>query len=226
MPLSEKPARLVLESFVSDGRYALRQLRKNPGFTLIAILPLALGIGAATAIFSVVYGVLLRRLPYPDPDRIVAVFEINTKGAVAAGGSNFDDFRDQSRSFEPSPVQRLRRVGRGASGRRARRVSPAFLRVLGVSRRSAATSTPRTLDRAPFRRSWSATTTGGSSSDRRGPRPAAAQDRRRVFSVIGVLPASFRFPAEVDLWLAADLDGENPSRTSHNTPRSGGCATV
>src|SRR5882672_12286995 len=86
---------------LSDCRYALRQLRKNPGFTAVTVLTLALGIGVTTAIFSVVYGVLLRPLPYADSDRIVAIFELTSKGRpTALADPNFDDFRDQSRSFQ------------------------------------------------------------------------------------------------------------------------------
>ena len=85
---------------LQDLKYALRQLRKSLGFTAIAVLTLALGIGATTAIFSVVYGVLLRPLPYPDSGRIVSIFEIQPNcqhNRVA--DPNFDDFRDQSHSF-------------------------------------------------------------------------------------------------------------------------------
>jgi hypothetical protein len=83
----------MLESALADARYALRQLCKSPAFSAVAILTLALGIGATTAIFSVVYGVLLRPLPYPDPDRIVAVFELTTKGRPSRlADPNFDDF--------------------------------------------------------------------------------------------------------------------------------------
>ena len=90
-----------LQAVLSDCRFSLRQLRKNPGFTAVAILTLSLGIGATTAIFSVVYGVLLRPLPYPDSDRIMAIFEISSAGNPSrVADPNFDDFRDQNRSFQ------------------------------------------------------------------------------------------------------------------------------
>src|SRR5437773_9887765 len=86
---------------MNDLRYALRQLHKSPGFTAIAVLTLALGIGATAAIFSVVYGVLLRPLPYADPSRIVSVCEIQPNGRHnRLADPNLDDFRDQSQSFQ------------------------------------------------------------------------------------------------------------------------------
>src|SRR5690348_2115645 len=88
-------------SVISDCRYGVRQLRKNPGATTIMVFTLALAIGAATSIFSVVYGVLLRPLPFIEPDRIMAIFEVNSVGHWShLADPNFDDFRDQSRSFE------------------------------------------------------------------------------------------------------------------------------
>src|SRR5258707_10648470 len=90
-----------MEGLVQDVRYAVRRLVKTPGFTLVALITLALGIGATTAIFSVVHGVLMRPLPYPDPNRIMALFEVNTKGAWSRlADPNFDDFRDQNHSFQ------------------------------------------------------------------------------------------------------------------------------
>ena len=69
----------AVEAFVADLRYGVRGLARNPGFSGVAILTLTLGIGATAAIFSVVDAVLLRALPYRDPERLVAVFEDNSK---------------------------------------------------------------------------------------------------------------------------------------------------
>jgi putative ABC transport system permease protein len=205
-----------------DLRYAARVLGKNPGITGIMVFTLALAIGATTAIFSVVYGVLLRPLPYAGADRIMSVAEMNSHGTPSRlADPNFDDFRDQNHSFQSLA-----------------KYSPDFTSVSGAAqptRTMVASVTPeflRVFDVAPIiGRDFTP------SDNKKGAAPAAlvsygywrqylgsANDlsqshlkiNNSLYSVIGVLPSSFRFPDNADVWLAADIEGENPSRTSHN----------
>ena len=89
-----------MSALIQDLRYGLRLLAKNPGFSAVAVVALALGIGANTAIFSVVNGVLLRPLPYGDPDRLMHVSETSPEFAtMSVAYPNFVDWKDQSRSF-------------------------------------------------------------------------------------------------------------------------------
>ena len=120
-----------------DFRYAARRLGKNPGVPAIMVFTLALAIGATTAIFSVVYGVLLRPLPYPDPNRIMAVFEVTSKGRPARlADPNFDDFRDQSRSFQAIAKYSDNVASVSGASQPTRTtvayVSPDFLEVFGI----------------------------------------------------------------------------------------------
>ncbi len=211
-----------MNGLAQDLRYALRQLRKSPGLTAVTVITLALGIGATTAIFSVVYAVLLRPLPYTDPDRIMAIFEITAKGTWnRLADPNFDDFRDQGRSFQAIAKYSANIASVSGASQPTRTmvasVSPDFLRVFRV--------------RPIIGRDFSA------ADARKGSAPVGlvsygywkqylrssldlSQSHLKVdnaiFSVIGVLPEGFQFPRDVGLWLPANLDDENPSRTSHN----------
>jgi predicted permease len=211
-----------LHSVLSDCRYGLRQLRKNPGATAVMVFTLALGIGATTAIFSVVYGVLLRPLPYTDSNRIMAVFEVNSEGRWAhLADPNFDDFRDQNRSFHAIAKYNDYVVSVSGASQPTRttvaHVSPDFLKVLGVQ-----PILGRDFSAGDAKKGAGPTVLvsyGYWRQDLGSPRDLSQAHLKidgAVFSVIGVLPAGFRFPADVDLWLPADLDGENRSRTSHN----------
>jgi hypothetical protein len=98
---------MPFEAFRQDLRYALRMLRRSPAFTVTAVVTLALGIGANSAIFSVVSGVLLRPLPYPAPERLAMVWMDNARIALREDWHSFPDYLDykqQSRTFEDMAV--------------------------------------------------------------------------------------------------------------------------
>ncbi len=115
--------------------FGLRLLRKNPGFTIIAVLALALGIGANTAIFSVVYATLLAPLPYHQPDRIVMVWSFvgGSRNGVAAG--DFLDWKRQNTTFESIAAWTGRQMSLSNSNHpeqvEAQFCTPGFLGVLG-----------------------------------------------------------------------------------------------
>jgi putative ABC transport system permease protein len=91
------------ELLQQDVKFGLRVLRRNPGFTLTAVITLALGIGANTAIFSVIYGVLLRPLPYTAGDRLVVVNQqarLNNANSLGFSVKEFQDYRDQNKTME------------------------------------------------------------------------------------------------------------------------------
>lgn len=126
----------VMETLLQDLRYGARMLLKNPGFTLIAVLTLALGIGANTAIFSVVYGVLLKALPYPEPDRLVAIHGSSNKTPrMAVAYPDYLDWRARQSTFtDLSARMPAGGVLTGSEPERVtgRLVSASFFRTLGV----------------------------------------------------------------------------------------------
>src|SRR5579859_7344646 len=124
-------------TLLHDVRYAFRLLAKSPGFTAIAVLTLALGIGTNTAIFSVVNAVLLRPLPFRDPSRLVLVIEKSKYPTITVSYQNYLDWRDQSHSFESMEAiygANMTLTGKGEPERLvARRVTAGFFSMLGIS---------------------------------------------------------------------------------------------
>jgi putative ABC transport system permease protein len=211
-----------MDSLWQDFNYGLRQLRKNPGTTLVMLFTLALAIGATTAIFSVVYGVLLRPLPYTDASRIMAVFEVNPGGTWSRlADPNFDDFRDQNRSFQTMAKYNNNTASVSGTSQPTRTsvagVSPDFLKIFRVQPTLGRDFSPSDAKKGA---GPTVLVSYGYWRQYLGSAPDLSQLHLKIdgkiYSVIGVLPAGFRFPEDVDLWLPADLDGENSSRTSHN----------
>jgi putative ABC transport system permease protein len=211
-----------LQRLGQDASYGVRLLRRDRAFTLAAILTLALGIGATTAIFSVVYGILLRPLPYPRADRIVQLSELSAKGtAMRFTDPNFSDLRAQSRS-----LQGMAELGAGlepvAGGREATRlqvarVSRDFLAVMGVQPvlgRGFAAEDQR-LGAAPAvlvsDSCWRQFLGGRTDLDR-----VRLKIGDQAASVVGVLPPGFHFPEGAEIWVAREREEQLPSRTAHN----------
>ncbi len=126
-------------TLLQDLKYGLRMLARNPGFTAVAVITLALGIGANTAIFSVLNAVLLHPLPYKDPDQLVVIWENNASKGIEHGivsPLDFLDWRDQSHSFEEISAWRTwfyTLTGRGEAEQVwGVRTSANFFRLLGV----------------------------------------------------------------------------------------------
>ena len=129
----------VIETFLQDIRFGLRMLRKNPGFTAVAVLTLALGIGATTSIFSVVDSILLRPLPFRDPSRIMVLYESIPKlapGGIPVSAPDVAHFRELNKVFEEVGAYATAKKDLSGSGSpkriNATRTSAAIFRELGV----------------------------------------------------------------------------------------------
>jgi putative ABC transport system permease protein len=207
-----------MQSLWQDLRYGARMLMKKPGFALIAVITLALGIGANTAIFSVVNAVLLRPLPYAEPERLVALWESNTQRPMSRNSisyPNFFDWRAQSQSFERMasyytiPLD-LTGIATPVNLRGAT-VAPDLFATLGVKpllgRWFIAEEEKPGIRAAIISHSLWQRQLGGDPnivgrSLTLGGRP---------YNVVGVMPTGFQFPIEaspVEVWVTSSIDGE------------------
>jgi putative ABC transport system permease protein len=140
-----------MDNLLQDVRYGLRTLARQPGFAATAILTLALGIGATTAIFSVVNAVVLRPMPFDQPDRVMVVTNTNTRtGArnTTISGPDFVDWRAQNRSFEVLSYftgggETSVTVNNVSDYTTVARVSPGYFRVFGAAAKTGRLFTPR-----------------------------------------------------------------------------------
>jgi ABC-type antimicrobial peptide transport system permease subunit len=205
-----------------DVRYGLRMLAKNPSFTLVAVLTLALGVGATTAIFSVIYGVLLRPLPYTHPEQIVHLWEMSRDGHhMNFADPNFADMQSQNHSLQAVAEygNRLESVSGGKEPTRAMvaPVSRDFFAVLGVQpaigrgfapegQRYNAPATAL-VSYAYWKQSLGATKDLSAVRLKIDAQPA---------SVVGVMPPGFRFPDNTDVWVPREIYETYPSRSAHN----------
>lgn len=209
--------------FLSDLRYAGRALRRGPGFAVLAIMIMAIGIGANTAVFSVINGVLLKALPYSGADRIVAV----RTTAVTTGQinplvtlANFWDWRAQSSSFEAMATYRGGEApvtpGDTAEFARHANVDVELFRVFGIDAIMGRTFTPE--EGMPGANQPVALISHAYWLSRYGGDRAILQRSIRVGSsvrqIVGVMPPGFQFPNRTDVWTPQTT--RTASRTSHS----------
>ena len=203
-----------IEDFWQDLSYGARMLLKNPGFTLVAVLTLALGIGANTAIFSVVNAVLLRPLPYIDPDRIVTLASItdDAPSALAQQVSipDFQDWHDQSSSFEAMAYYSSREtavmIASSAEYARVAVVSTEFFRVFKIGSVAGRILADEDVKAGAGSaalisyRYWQSHFAGD---------PHALGQSLSIIStswpIVGVLPPGFQFPQDADVWVPARI---------------------
>ncbi len=212
-----------MQAILQDFRFALRQLRKSPGFTIAAVLTLAIGIGANTAIFSIMDAVVLRPLAVPDMNRVLTVYEVQNRGdqkPVALG--NFEDWRQQSRSFEEMAVRMpedMSLTGAGdAAHVQAEFTSPSFFsvlktnalvgRVFNQSETQAGRNDVAVLSYGFWKNHF------GSDAAILGRKVELDQ---HTYTVIGVMPKTMQYPSTADLYLPfAPDEAQLGNRNAHN----------
>jgi putative ABC transport system permease protein len=211
-----------LETLLQDLRFALCLFRKSPGFFAITILTLALGIGATTAIFSVVYGVLLRPLPYRNPEQIVRLWEQSANGhRLNAADPNFEDLRAQSHSLAGLAEYGTGVVSVTGEGDATRTpgasVSRDFFSVMGVQPVMGRSFVP---DEQQLDAPAAAVVSYAYWQQTLGSTPDLTSVRLKIdnkpASVVGVMPPGFRFPGNTDIWIPREIFAQLPSRSAHN----------
>lgn len=211
------------ERLAQDFRYGFRMLRKSPLYASIGILTLALGIGASTAIFSVVYGVLLRSLPYYKPEQIVRVWEVNSKHHnTRFSDPNFEDMRAQADSFQgmaeiSSDEAPVYYAGGGPDRVRVAHVSSDFFSVMGVQpvlgrlfgpEEQRFGAAPTALVSYAF---WRSRLHGEQNLQ-----TLKFMVSKNPIAIVGVLPPGFSFPEDSQVWMPREIDVRLPSRSAHN----------
>jgi len=213
-----------METLWQDLKYGARMLLRNKGFTIIAVLALALGIGANTAIFSVVNAVLLRPLPYPHAERIVQADWRWPKGEGSnVTATEYVFWKEHSRSFEEAAAYASAGAGFNLAGGsepqrvRGLRVSENFFRVLGTSPALGRGFLPE--EDRPQGTCAAMITDGLWRSAFGGDKSAIGKDvelNGRSCAVVGVLPQGFQFDVPTDVFMPLQLK-DNPRDQGHNT---------
>jgi predicted permease len=196
-----------LEILLQDIRYSLRQLRRNPGFTAVAIITLALGIGANTAIFSVVECVMLTPLPYAQPDRLAAVWQWNQrmKSAVFDSYPNFQDRQREAQSFEQMAAFTLTSFDLTSPGMPAhldgKAISSGFFATLGIRLALGREFTPQEDQQGGAR---VVIVSNGFWRNRLASSPEALGKSVTLdgiaYTVVGVLPLQFHLEGDADVY--------------------------
>ena len=209
-----------MDTLIADLKYALRMLAKSPGFTLVAVLALALGIGANTAIFSVVDAVILHPLPFPAPDRLVAVWSTNLRHGESRGSASYPDFTDwrsQNHSFERMAAFHPNDFTMTGTDEPAHLlgavVSSDMFRLLGVAPKIGRDFLPEEDDPATTK-TWPVILSYSFWQSRFGSDPQAIGKTivldAHPYTIVGVMPAGFQYPVQtkpIELWTAMFLDG-------------------
>jgi predicted permease len=202
------------ETLFQDIRYAFRQIRRAPGFTLAVVLTLALGIGATTAIFSLVHATLLRQLPYPEADRILSISDVRSVGQSTGGLvgiPRFYDLQARSRSFESLAFYCFEKPTVVVDGHLPEQldgncVSGQFWRVLGVQPMLGRTFDENTV---PANAPQQVVLSYGAWQRLFAADPGAVGKSVTVdklpSTVVAVMPRDFVGPGQVDIWCLTDL---------------------